>query len=185
MGNTKKTIKYYCKHNSLQQIYIWFCLPYCPEVCWHGKALRPEEWAIKHAAPCWYRNCRTQWCNCLPQWNHRLVLTPKIPYWSSWLQSQQFPCSQHTIRGTAQRTQFQISFICWDMWLEFFFLLFFFMPVATTAPDSWFSLHKISLLVNKFSPAQFLIRKKQIKKQHTHKNPTHKQQIPQNNSKTN
>lgn len=121
MGNAKKTIKYYCKHNSLQQIYIWFCIPYCPEVCWHGKALRPEEWAIKHAAPCWYRNCRSQWCNCLPQWNHRLVLTPKIPYWSSWLQSQQLPCSQHTIRGTAQRTQFQISFICWDMWLFFFF----------------------------------------------------------------
>lgn len=44
----KKPIKYYCKHNSLQQIYIWFCLPYCPEVCWHGKALRPEEWAIKN-----------------------------------------------------------------------------------------------------------------------------------------
>ena len=44
-----KSLKYYCKYDSLQDICIWFYLSHYPdlEVCWHGEALKLEGSAIR------------------------------------------------------------------------------------------------------------------------------------------
>lgn len=115
----------------------------------------------EYSGPCWYRNCRIQWCNCLPQQNHRLVLTPTITYYLPIAPSTAvLPQAAQTQGQYTKDTLSNLFYVLWYVTGIFFLCL-----LQLSASDSWFSLHELSLmLLRSFQQLSFWFEKNNLTK---------------------
>lgn len=125
LGNAKKSIKYYWKYNSLQDICIWFYLSSYPdsEAGWDREAIKLEGLSIRNIlVPAGAETARSSGAttNCnetisMHRLNGSRSIYPQV-------QPPHFSCRRHRHRGSAQRTHSQTYFMYQNTWLAFLVL---------------------------------------------------------------